>query len=107
MALLLKLTEEQLKSYNRFIKARDKMRMVTTAQNALWPYIPKSEIVICVDVAGRSYPAFVQNDDWLEYLAAFDEWLHMEPEFRKQERMSAIRGDYGRVNGWSENEQED
>lgn len=102
MALLLKLTETQLIAYTRFIKARDKVKITITAKNAKDAYIPWSEVIACVDVTGRNHPAFVVNDDWLEYLAASKAWRAVEPEFRKIERLSAIRGDFGPSDSWND-----
>jgi hypothetical protein len=49
-----------------------------------------------------NHPLFEQNDDWLEYKEASLAWWAIEPEFRKTERMSAIRGDYGSSDSWDE-----
>jgi hypothetical protein len=49
-----------------------------------------------------NHPLFEQNDDWLEYKEASLAWWEVEPEFRKTERMSAIRGDYGTSDNWEE-----
>jgi hypothetical protein len=45
---------------------------------------------------------FEENDAWIEYKDAFSAWLEVEPEFRKRERMSMIRGDYGDTDNWKE-----
>jgi hypothetical protein len=55
-----------------------------------------------VDVAGLNHPLFEENEDWLEYKEASLAWWKVEPEFRKAERMSAIRGDYGVSDSWEE-----
>jgi hypothetical protein len=47
-----------------------------------------------------NHPLFMQNDEWIEYLAASAAWWEIEPEFRKAERMSMIRGDYGDTDSW-------
>jgi hypothetical protein len=51
---------------------------------------------------GLNHPLFERNDEWFEYLEASKEWWAIEPEFRKAERMSAIRGDYGASDSWNE-----
>jgi hypothetical protein len=44
----------------------------------------------------------MENDEWLEYKEASLAWWKVEPEFRKTERMSMIRGDYGDSDSWRE-----
>ena len=76
---MIKLSLEQQRAYDRFIRARDKLR-----HSPKW--IPRSDVLYCVDVAGLNHPMFIQNDDYLEYQDAFKEWLNVEPEFRKGEQ---------------------
>ena len=73
---MIKLTQEQQRAYNRFIRARDVMR-----HSLKW--IPRSDVLACVDVAGLNHPMYIQNDEYLEYQEAFQDWLKVEPEFRK------------------------
>jgi hypothetical protein len=96
------LSKEQQIAYNRFIKARNKVRLGTYGRGGLHPIIPHSEVTCTVDIAGFNHPFFERNDDWIEYLEASKAWWAIEPEFRKTERMSMIRGDYGVVDSWRE-----
>jgi hypothetical protein len=65
---MIKLTQEQQQAYNRFIRARDVIRY-----SHKW--IPRSDVLACVDVAGLNHPMFIQNDEYIEYQEAFQEWL--------------------------------
>jgi hypothetical protein len=94
-------TEEQTRAYERYIRARDKMGLVRTTGYGKRPWIRTAEYDT-VDVAGLNHPMFERNDDWFEYLEASSQWWAIEPEFRKTERMSAIRGDYGTADSWDE-----
>ncbi len=76
---MISLSMEQQRAYDRFIRARDRLR-----HSPKW--IPRSDVLACVDVAGLNHPMFIQNDEYLEYKDAFTEWLKVEPEFRKGER---------------------
>jgi hypothetical protein len=58
--------------------------------------------VCSVDITGLNHQLFEQNDDWIEYKQASLAWWAVEPEFRKTERMSMIRGDYGDSDSWRE-----
>lgn len=98
---MLEFTTEQQKAYKRFITARDKVGLVRTAGYAKRAYIPQRQYTT-VDTAGLNHPLFERNDDWFEYLEASEQWWAIEPEFRKAERMSAIRGDYGTADSWDE-----
>jgi hypothetical protein len=98
---MIELTEEQQRAYNRFIIARDKVGLVRTKGYAKRPYIPQRQYTT-VDIAGMNHPVFERNDDWFEYLEASSQWWAIEPGFRKAERMSAIRGDYGTADSWNE-----
>ena len=95
------LTEEQQRAYNRFIIARDKVGLVRTKGYSKRPWIRTAEYDT-VDMAGMNHPLFARNDEWFEYLEASSQWWAIEPEFRKTERMSAIRGDYGAADSWNE-----
>ena len=97
---MLVLSAEQQRAYDRFIRARDKVRIGTYGKKLKGERIPHSEVIQTVDVAGMNHPLFEQNDEWLEYLAASSAWWAIEPEFRKTQRMSMIRGDYGDTDSW-------
>jgi hypothetical protein len=49
-----------------------------------------------------NHPLFELNEEWAEYKEASLAWWGVEPEFRKEERMSSIRGDYGIPDSWDE-----
>jgi hypothetical protein len=87
------MTDEQKIAYNRFIKARDKIRYSNK-------WIPASDVLSTVDVVGLNHPLFEINEAYLEYQEAFKQWLAVEPEFRKVQRMSMIRGDYDKQDSW-------
>lgn len=98
---MIEFTAEQKKAYTRYITARDKVGLVRTAGYSKRPWIRTAEYDT-VDVEGLNHPLFSVNDDWLEYKEASLAWWAVEPEFRKTERMSAIRGDYGTADSWDE-----
>jgi len=102
MSETLQLTPEQRKAYDRYIRCRDRMRLVPTKENRAFPFIPQSDTAGCVDVEGLNHPLFIVNDAWLEYKEAFQAWLDIEPAFRDQERLRASRGDYGKPDNWEE-----
>lgn len=95
-------TDEQRRAYQRFITARNNVGIVRTAGYTKRPWVRTADVVQTVDVAGQNHPVFEQNDDWLEYKEASTAWWAIEPEFRRTERMSAIRGDYGVSDSWEE-----
>lgn len=95
MSKMIEFTLEQTHAYNRFILARNKLR------GKKW--IRASTISHCVDVAGVNHPAYLLNDEYVEYIEAFKQWLAVEPRFRHDERMRSSRGDYGSVtDSWEE-----
>lgn len=96
------MTEEQLRAYERFITARNKVGLVRTKGYTKQPWVRCADVVQTVDVAGLNHPMFEANDLWLEYKEASLAWWAIEPEYRKTERMSAIRGDYGVSDSWEE-----
>jgi hypothetical protein len=96
------LSEEQRRAYKRFIIARDKVGVVRTQGYSKRKWIRQADVVCTVDISGINHPLFEQNDDWLEYKEASLAWWAIEPEFRKIQRMSAIRGDYGSSDSWDE-----
>lgn len=95
-------TEEQLRAYQRFITARNKVGVVRVQGFTKNPWIRQADVTCTVDITGQNHPLFEQNDEWLEYKEASLAWWAIEPEFRKQERMSSIRGDYGHSDNWDE-----
>jgi hypothetical protein len=96
------MTKEQELAYNRFIRARNKVRLGSYGRGGSHPIIPHSEVSSVVDITGFNHPFYVRNDEWMEYLEASQAWWDVEPEFRKAERMSMIRGDYGDSDSWKE-----
>lgn len=98
---MIQLSTEQQRAYERFIKARNKVGLVRTKDYAKQAYIPQRQYTT-VDVENSNHPMFERNDEWFEYLEASELWWAVEPEFRKSERMSAIRGDYGTADSWDE-----
>jgi hypothetical protein len=102
---MIKLDKEQQKAYDRYIRARDKVQIGTYGKRQKSGWIPLSDVASTVDVTGLNHPLFEQNDAWLEYKEASMAWWAIEPEFRKTERMSMIRGDYGNADNWREKKQ--
>ena len=98
----LQLTAEQQRAYDKFIKARDEAGIVRTEGYTKRPWVRQAVVVQTVDVEGLNHPLFVENDEFIAYLDASETWWKVEPEFRKEERMSAIRGDYGASDSWNE-----
>lgn len=96
------ITPEQERAYKRFIEARNRVRIGSYGKGMKGERVPLSDISATVDQAGMNHPLFEQNDEWLEYLAASKAWWAIEPEFRKTERMSMIRGDYGDSDNWKD-----
>ena len=101
---MIDLTPEQHRTYDRFIKARDTVKLVRTAKNAKLPYIPHREYTDSITEVGTLAPLFIPNLPWLEYLEASEAWWKIEPAFRDQERMRMSRGDYGQADSWEEHE---
>jgi hypothetical protein len=104
--MTLDLSEEQLRAYRRFIRARDLVKLVKTKNNIYNSYIPHRDYLDSVQLVGSNHSVFIQNDDWLEYKEASSIWWSIEPRFRHDERMRASRGDYGLEDSWEENESE-
>jgi hypothetical protein len=100
--MTLQFTDEQQKAYKRFIAARDKVGIVRTEGYTKRPWVRQATVTQTVDVEGLNHPLFEENDEFIEYLEASSAWWRVEPEFRKTERMSAIRGDYGASDSWNE-----
>ena len=99
---MITLTQEQTRAYNRFIKARDRRGLVPSARDNSKPWVRCADVQSTVDIEGMNHPLFEQNDEWLEYKEASLAWWAVEPQFRKTERMSSIRGDYGQSDNWDE-----
>jgi len=99
---VIQLTDEQQKAYERFIKARDKVGLVRTQGYTKRKWIRHADVLQTVDIAGFNHPFYEANPHWQEYKEASSLWWAVEPEFRKTERMSAIRGDYGASDNWEE-----
>jgi hypothetical protein len=95
-------TQEQTRAYQRFIIARNNVSLGQYRKYNKRPWQPTSDVVCSVDVIGLNHQLFEQNDEWLEYKEASLAWWAIEPEFRKTERMSMIRGDYGDSDSWRE-----
>jgi hypothetical protein len=99
---MIEFTEEQQRAYDRFIRARNAVGLVRVKGYTKMAWVRLADVVCTVDVAGLNHPLFEQNDEWLEYKDASLAWWAIEPEIRKTERMSAIRGDYGMADSWEE-----
>ena len=96
---MIDLTQEQQRAYDRYIKARNSVSLGQYRKyNKAWQ--PTSDVVCSVDITGLNHQMFEQNDAWIEYKDASMAWWAIEPEFRKTERMSMIRGDYGDTDTW-------
>jgi hypothetical protein len=83
---MIELNPEQTRAYNRYIMARDK-------RSKQW--VRSSTISHTVDIVGLNHPLYVVNDEYVEYVEAFKQWLEVEPRFRNDERMRSSRGDFG------------
>jgi hypothetical protein len=99
---MINFTPDQARAYARFIRARNNVSLGQYRKHNKKPWQPTSDVVCSVEVAGLNHQLFEQNDDWLEYKEASLAWWAIEPEFRKTERMSMIRGDYGDSDSWRE-----
>jgi len=96
------MTEEQIKAYKRFIRARDKIKMVKTDGNFRNKYIPHRDFLDSIHITDLNHPLFVVNDDWVEYKEASSAWWAIEPRYRHDERLRATRGDYGDSDNWED-----
>jgi hypothetical protein len=101
---MIDLTPEQKRAYDRFIRARDTVKLVRTQKNAKLPYIPHREYIDSVHQINNLAPLFIPNLPWLEYLEASLAWWAIEPKFRNDERMRMSRGDYDGTDNWDEHE---
>ena len=96
------MTEEQIRAYKRFIRARDRVKLVKTKENFRNAYIPHRDFTDSIHIAGLNHPLFVVNDEWIEYKEASSAWWAIEPRYRHEERLRATRGDYGDSDNWDE-----
>ena len=96
------MTEEQKRAYDRYIRARDNVSLGQYRKYNKNPWQPTSDVVCTVDQGSMNHPLFMENDNWIEYKEAQKLWFAIEPQFRKDERMSMIRGDYGNIDSWRE-----
>lgn len=97
-----KLTDEQIRAYQRFVRAAEKVKLIRTTKNFTWPYVPHRDYMECVRPDGAHHPMFIENEPWEEYKIASEEWWRLEPDFRKSERMRASYGDYGDEDNWDD-----
>lgn len=97
---MIKLTDEQQKAYDRFIKARNRVGIVRTSKR--YPYVPLKDVIQTVDQDQLGHPLFEMNEEWLEYKEASLAWWKVEPAFRHEERMRMSRGDYGVEDSWED-----
>jgi hypothetical protein len=102
MDMMLELNEEQQKAYRRFIRARDKVKLVKTKDNISNPYIPHRDYLDSIRFDHENHSQFMVNDEWMEYKEASLLWWEVEPKFRHEERMRATRGDYGTEDNWDD-----
>lgn len=93
---MIKLTQEQQKAYDRFIRARDKV----FKRKGKW--VRMADVKSTVDITGFNHPFYEANPEYEEYKDAFKQWLVVEPQFREQERMRSSRGDYGTTDSWED-----
>ena len=93
---MIKLDHEQQRAYDRFIRARNRVY----GKRGKW--VRAADYTCTVDITGLNHPLFELNDEYIEYKDAFQDWLAVEPPFRKQERMKASRGDYGPMDSWDD-----
>jgi hypothetical protein len=102
---MIELSKVQEIAYKRFITARNKVRVGHYGSGKEGAWVPPTEVICTQEVDGTGRPIFKPNEEWIEYMEAFQEWLRVEPEFRKAERMSMIRGNYGKTDNWRDKKQ--
>jgi hypothetical protein len=98
----LKLTQEQQTAYDRFIRARDRVKLVRTKKNLGNEWIPHRDYLDSYKSEGEHHPLFEPNIIWQEYKDASLAWWRVEPSFRNEERMRMSRGDYGQSDSWDD-----
>ena len=96
------MTEEQIRAYKRFIRARDRIKLVKTKENIRNAFTPHRDFIDSIHIAGLNHPLFVLNDDWEEYREASAAWWKIEPRHVEEQRLRATRGDYGDMDNWDE-----
>jgi len=96
------MTEEQIKAYKRFIRARDAVKLVKTRENIRNKYVPHRDYLDSIHVTDLNHPLFIVNDLWMEYREASSAWWAIEPEYRHEERLRATRGDYVDSDNWED-----
>ncbi len=99
---MIDLTQEQQRAYDRYIRARNNVSLGQYRKYNKGEWQPTSDVLMTVDETNLNHPLFLENDNWLEYKAAQQAWWAVEPQFRKDERMSMIRGDFGSADSWRE-----
>ena len=99
---MIELNKEQRVAYDRFIRARDRVKLVRTSANFKNEWIPHRDYLDSVKGDGEHHPMFEPNLLWQDYKEAFLNWLKVEPAFRDDERMRMSRGDYGKQDSWEE-----
>jgi hypothetical protein len=96
--MMISLTPEQRRAYERYITARNKMGIGKRAKK----WIRQADVLSTVDLMGFNHPFFEDNPDYREYKEAFLAWLAIEPFIREEERMRMSRGDYGIEDSWED-----
>ena len=96
------LTKEQQQAYDRFMRARDRVKLVRTSKNIRNEWIPHRDYLDSVKNEGEHHPLFEPNLIWQEYKDASQAWWDVEPKFRDDERMRMSRGDYGHSDSWDD-----
>lgn len=99
---MIELTQEQRSAYDRFIRARDRVKLVRTSKNIGNEWIPHRDYLDSYKAEGEHHPLFEPNLIWQEYKEASLAWWKVEPQFRRDERMRMSRGDYGRIDSWED-----
>ena len=99
---MIELTKEQRLAYDRYIRARDRVKLVRTSKNIKYEWIPHRDYLDSVKPDGAHHPVFEPNLIWQEYKDASSAWWKIEPRFRDQERMRMSRGDYGKQDSWED-----
>ena len=80
---MIELTKEQQQAYDRFIRARDRVKLVRTSKNIKYEWIPHRDYLDSVKPDGAPYPLFEPNLIWQEYKDASLAWWKIEPKFRE------------------------
>jgi len=98
---VIELNEEQMAAYQRYKKAADNVGL---GKRIKGEWVPFSDVLGSLKPDGTATPLFVPNELWLEYKAAVEAWLKVEPRFRHEERLRSTRGDYDHEDSWDEPE---